>query len=152
MIVIDLCCKHEHRFEGWFASAQAFEEQCAQKLVNCPVCATDVVQRLPSAPYVRTRSSAATEAGGDSALPAEHRPPAAPAGANIGSALISVLRQLSHDAENVGERLPEEARRIHYGEAEARNIRGQASGREVEELLSEGILVLPLLPDEGELH
>lgn len=152
MIVIDLCCKHEHRFEGWFASAQAFEEQCSQKLVSCPVCATDVIQRLPSAPYVRTRSSAAAAESGDSVPAAEHRALAAPASENIGSALFSVLRQLSDDAENVGERLPEEARRIHYGEAEARNIRGQASGKEVEELLNEGILVLPLLPDEGELH
>jgi len=59
---------------------------------------------------------------------------------------------MSRHAENVGERLPEEARRIHYGEAEARNLRGQASAEEVEELLEEGITVFPLPPGEDEIH
>ena len=59
---------------------------------------------------------------------------------------------MSRNAENVGERLPEEARRIHYGDAEARDIRGQASADEVEALLEEGIMVLPLPPGEDEVH
>ena len=63
-----------------------------------------------------------------------------------------MLRHMSRTAENVGERLPEEARRIHYGETEARDIRGQASAKDVEELLDEGIMVLPLPAPEDDLH
>ncbi len=64
---------------------------------------------------------------------------------------MAALRHMARGAEDVGERLPEEARRIHYGEAEPRNIRGAASRDEVEELLDEGIAVMPVPPDEN-LH
>ena len=57
MIVLDLSCANEHRFEGWFASSAAFEAQRARGLVSCPVCNTAEVRRLPSAPYVQTRSA-----------------------------------------------------------------------------------------------
>ena len=65
---------------------------------------------------------------------------------------MTQLRGMAHSAEDVGERLPEEARRIHYGETEARDIRGSASADEVESLLEEGILVLPVPPAEEDLH
>ena len=68
------------------------------------------------------------------------------------AAVLQVLRHMSRNAEDVGQRLPEEARRIHYGEAEARDIRGKASAEEVEELLDEGIMVLPVPPGEDEVH
>ena len=61
MIVLDLHCSNEHRFEGWFGSAAAFEEQLARALVSCPVCGSTAIRRLPSAPYVQT-GQAATEA------------------------------------------------------------------------------------------
>ena len=63
-----------------------------------------------------------------------------------------MLRHMSRNAEDVGERLPEEARRIHYGDAEARDIRGQASPEDVEDLLEEGIVVVPLPPTDDEVH
>ena len=66
--------------------------------------------------------------------------------------LLGTLRRMAKSAEDVGERLPEEARRIHYGEAEARDIRGAASRDEVEELLEEGIMVLPVPPLDDDLH
>ena len=66
--------------------------------------------------------------------------------------LLGTLRRMAKSAEDVGERLPEEARRIHYGEAEARDIRGAASRNEVEELLEEGILLLPVPPLDDDLH
>ena len=153
MIVLNLCCSQEHRFEGWFASADAFEEQRARQLVSCPICGSNAVRRLPSAPYVLTRHSAPSSA------PAGQAPAAAPASAGpdlppeaVVENVLQVLRHMSRNAENVGDRLPEEARRIHHGEAEVRNIRGQASPEEVEELIDEGIIVVPLPSGEDEVH
>lgn len=154
VIVLDLCCEQEHRFEGWFASADAFQDQCARKLLSCPVCSTSAVRRLPSAPYVQTRGAAPDKSPSPPA--AQPAAPSASAPSSLSpaaaAAALQVLRHLSRNAENVGERLPEEARRIHYGEAEVRDIRGKASPDEVEELLEEGIMVLPLPAGEDELH
>lgn len=157
MIVLDLCCNQDHRFEGWFASADAFEEQCARQLVSCPVCASCSVRRLPSAPYVQRRHSLpstspaaeAPEASFSSSAPEPGEPLVAPAAA---ASMLQMLRHMSRNAENVGDRLPEEARRIHYGEADVRDIRGQASPEDVAELLDEGIMVLPLPPGEDGVH
>jgi hypothetical protein len=161
MIVLDLCCANEHRFEGWFASSAAFEAQRAQGLVTCPVCNTTEVRRLPSAPYVQTRSVQTPAPSGSqaSAVPvASARAPAAPVtstgmpSATAVAELLGTLRRMAKSAEDVGERLPEEARRIHYGEAEARDIRGAASHDEVEELLEEGIMLVPVPPLDDDLH
>jgi hypothetical protein len=161
MIVLDLCCANEHRFEGWFASSAAFEAQRAQGLVTCPVCNTTEVRRLPSAPYVQTRSVQTPAPSGSqaSAVPvASARAPAAPVtstgmpSATAVAELLGTLRRMAKSAEDVGERLPEEARRIHYGEAEARDIRGAASRDEVEELLEEGIMLVPVPPLDDDLH
>lgn len=161
MIVLDLSCANGHRFEGWFASSEAFEGQRSLGLVTCPVCNSIEVRRLPSAPYVQTRSTQASATSGtlSSAMPAaSERTPVAPApaprmpSATAVAELLGTLRRMAKSAEDVGERLPEEARRIHYGEAEARDIRGAASRDEVEELLEEGIMVLPVPPLEDDLH
>lgn len=145
MIVLNLCCENDHVFEGWFASAEAFEAQSGKGLVTCPVCNSSGISRRPTAPYVKTGSGVAPTAESRPA-PAAALPPQAVATA------IALLRQAARDSEDVGERFPEEARRIHYGDAEARNIRGKASGDDVGELIEEGILVLPVPPDEDELH
>lgn len=157
MIVLDLCCDQAHRFEGWFASADAFEDQRERKLLSCPICATTSVRRLPSAPYVQTRVAASTappdtKTDGSAPLPTQSNTASSSISPATAAAVLQVLRHMSRHAENVGERLPEEARRIHYGEAEARNLRGQASAEEVEELLEEGITVFPLPPGEDEIH
>lgn len=164
MIVLDLHCSREHRFEGWFASSEAFERQLAHGLVSCPVCSGTEVRRLPSAPYVQTRGAAAAPpassapAGSPAPAPAigvaasaQGQAPGVPAATAVAQ-LLGSLRRMAKTAEDVGEKLPEEARRIHYGEAEARNIRGAASRDEVEALLEEGIMVLPLPPLDDELH
>lgn len=137
MIVYNLGCEHEHVFEGWFASADAFEEQCGTGLVSCPVCGSSSVTRRLSAPHVHTGTKR-TEPTPD---PRQH----------ITRALLRAVREAVRHSEDVGERFPEEARRIHYGETETRNIRGRASGEDLGELLEEGILVLPV-PDEPELQ
>lgn len=145
MIVLNLCCNSEHRFEGWFASADDFETQSARGLVSCPVCGDAAIRRLPSAPYVQTRN----------AQPPAAEPQAAPGGTlapEAAAAVIKALREMARTADDVGRDFPEEARRIHYGEVEARNIRGAASPDEVGELLEEGIMVLPVPPGDDKLH
>lgn len=140
LIVIDLQCEDGHTFEGWFASSDAFEEQLAQGLVTCPSCGNGRVRRRPSAPYVQTRRSA--------------DPPLSPNPAAVEALTQQLLAHLRHTArglEDVGERFAEEARRIHYGDAESRGIKGRADGEELHDLLDEGILVLPVPPDE-DLH
>jgi hypothetical protein len=141
MIIIDLLCDQGHRFEGWFASGEAFRDQSQRYLVLCPHCQTSGVSQLPSAPHLKR---GATEL----AIPEKTEAPA-PALARLHQALVSMARK----AENVGERFPEEARRIHYDEAPARSIRGVATVDETRELLEEGIAVLPVpVPPDDELH
>ncbi len=140
VIVLNILCDSGHRFEGWFTSSDAFREQCERRLVLCPRCQTSEVSLLPSAPYVRRNVA---------------QPPAAiPAVPDeVAAGLYQALAMAARKAENVGERFPEEARRIHYDEAPARGIRGIASADETMELLEEGILVLPApVPHEDEFH
>lgn len=144
MIVLNLACAKEHRFEGWFASSDAFEQQVASGLLSCPVCNDREIARLPSGPRIVGAVGEAVpqeSAGGDESLAAVERQ------------LREALRAYVRNSENVGERFAEEARRIHYKEAPARSIRGIASSDETHELLDEGIVVLPLLvPPPEETH
>lgn len=141
MIVVDLVCEHEHRFEGWFATSEALDQQRETGLLNCPNCGSHAITRLPSAPHV-ARSNAAPESA-----------PVVQAGAGAPAArIVAQLRALATQSEDVGERFPEEARRIHKGDAEDRAIRGKASTDDLFELWEEGISVLPLPPAKEDLH
>lgn len=131
MIVYDLTCANGHAFEGWFASGAEFDRQNAARLVSCPVCDGSEIERLPSA-KVRVAK----------ARPAAPTPPVATrtdAIAGIPPELLAKLREAVRSAEDVGERFPEEARKIHYDEAPPRSIRGQASREEADALTEEGI-------------
>lgn len=154
MIVLDLSCEHHHQFEGWFASTTAFDAQADGGQIECPVCGSHHIVRRPSAPYVNIGASAPGKPG--SVSPATKPSPAANAAASLSAdekaRLVAMLRLAGRNSEDVGERFPEEARRIHYGETDQRAIRGKASGDDVQELLEEGILVLPVPPDEDSLH
>jgi len=148
MIVYDLACAQGHRFEGWFDSGEAFERQQQGHLVRCPVCDGSEIARLPSArvsvgKHAKVEASAstpkATEGGGDVV-------------AGLPAGVISRLREIVRNTENVGRRFPEEARRIHYEEVPPRAIRGQASPDEAQELREEGIdfaALPPLLTSES---
>ena len=140
MIVYELTCAHGHRFEGWFASGDAFAEQRARALVTCPVCNDAHVERLPSA-RVRVPKSSAPEPA--SPAPA---PPTTNVGTGLPAEVVGKLREIVKQTENVGRRFPEEARKIHYEEAPARPIRGQASPEEAHALNEEGIEFAPLPP------
>lgn len=131
MKVLNLRCAHEHRFEGWFASDEDFESQSARGLVGCPACGDTAIVKLPSAPRLNV-----------SGLKEEGAPPDRLAA--IQAAALQAVQQLMSRTEDVGERFPEEARRIHYGEAQARGIRGHASAEDAQALREEGIEVVSL--------
>ena len=132
MKVIDLRCHNGHGFEGWFASDDEFLDQNGRQLIACPLCADTVIVRLPSAP--RLNLSGAREVTAQA--PAVQADPQA--------LWMKAIRHVLANTEDVGERFADEARRIHYGEADERGIRGQATPDEREALRDEGIEVMPL--------
>jgi hypothetical protein len=159
MKVLDLRCELGHGFEGWFASGDAFEDQLARGLVACPVCGSATVVKLLAAPRLNlsgARAPAAPSAkDGDTVLPSTS--PAGGQGAMAPShspqaRWMDAVRHLMANTENVGDRFAEEARRMHYGEADERAIRGRATREQAEALLDEGIEVvtLPIPPDTGD--
>ncbi len=138
MIVYRLHCSNGHRFEGWFASAEAYGAQREAGQVACPSCDDRAVGKLPSAPYVNTGgrgSEAAPAAGMGKALPPEFAQAVAAFRAHV----------LAH-TEDVGRRFPEVARRIHDGTEDHRGIRGRVTVTEAAELVDEGIEAVPLPP------
>jgi hypothetical protein len=139
MIVFDLTCAHGHRFEGWFASANDFEQQSKAVLVRCPVCDDASVVRLPSAKVHIGRATIDA--------PRETEAPETESTiAGVPDELVRKLREIVRNTENVGHRFPEEARKIHYEEVPGRPIRGQASKDEADALREEGIEFTPLPP------
>ena len=139
MKVLNLRCEHSHAFEGWFASEEDFQDQAVRGVVACPLCGTPQVHRLPSAP--RLNLSGARD---PVAASAEASARATPEPAALQALWLETVSQVLKNTEDVGERFPEEARRIHYGEAPSRGIRGQASAQERASLADEGIDVVAL--------
>jgi hypothetical protein len=156
MIRYSLRCERGHAFESWFQSSSAYETQEKRKLVSCPVCGSAKVERAIMAPQIVSKK------GRDSAEPA----PAAAAPTDVTTPtstpllmaqereLRAKLRELRDhivkNADNVGERFPNEARKMHYGDIEHRPIYGEASPDEARALIEEGVEVspLPVLPDD----
>ena len=155
MIRYTLICEKGHSFESWFADSDAYDKQAKRKLVTCPGCGSSKVEKAIMAPNLgATRKARKT--------PAEVPAAEAPAPATAPVAMLSPqereLRQklreirdhLTQNAENVGRKFPDEARKMHYGEIEHRSIYGEASPKDAKELHDEGIEFhpLPVLPDE----
>src|SRR4249919_2278515 len=138
MIIFDLTCGHGHRFEGWFASADDFEQQAKAVMVRCPVCDDASVVRVPSAKVHVGRATI------DAPRAAEEAEPETVAG--LPEDLVRKLREIVRNTENVGRRFPEEARKIHYEEVPPRPIRGQATKDDADALREEGIDFASLPP------
>lgn len=137
MIVYNLSCDQHHNFEGWFASANEFDKQIANKQISCPNCGSNNVTKQLSAPYVNTgsvekKSSATSQT--ETAL----------AGVNPQHLQKKFIEYIIHNTEDVGAKFPDEARKIYYGESDNRSIRGEASGEAIKELQEEGIEVYGL--------
>ena len=138
MKVFNLRCGQQHAYEGWFASEDEFVSQQERGIVACPLCGDTCAVRMPSAPRLKVSS---------------HSAPAEPARSEttdvtLQSQWLRAVRQVLSSTEDVGERFPEEARRIHYGEVEERGIRGRATKEDADALREEGIEVMALpMPD-----
>ncbi len=157
MKVLDLACNDRHAFEGWFGSEDDFQSQLARGLVECPLCGSSDVHKLLSAPRLNlgamqppqhaTGADAAPTTSSDAAVAPTLTPlaPVQPAEAAMQAAWLKMMRHVVANTEDVGPKFAEHARRMHYGEADARSIRGRASRDEAEALLEEGIAVMPLM-------
>lgn len=161
MKVFDLSCSHAHRFEAWFRSAEDYETQLAQQLIECPFCGSTTISRLPSAPRLNLSNCSqpsvnkapthdSTPQTEGTAEATQHAQLAHPASSHTSDKLdttaldfekiaAQVIGNLIKNTENVGKNFAEEARKIHYGESPERAIRGQATPTEVVELRDEGI-------------
>ena len=145
MIHYDLICKHGHSFDGWFSNSAAYDEQRDKGAVVCPQCGTAETDKQIMAPSIPRKSSSKSDArnqvfsgGADPRM----------------KLLVEKMRELRQHIEShadyVGDRFAEEARRIHYKEAEERGIYGEATAEDASSLIEEGIDVqpLPLLPED----
>jgi hypothetical protein len=154
MIRYSLRCDHGHAFESWFQSSSTYDSQIKRKLVTCPACGSVKVEKAIMAPQIVSKK------GRESAAPAPAAPAeaAAPASTPLMMAQERELRaklkelrdHIVQNADNVGERFPNEARKMHYGDIEHRPIYGEASPDEARSLIEEGVEVspLPVLPED----
>lgn len=158
MIVYSLACARGHAFEGWFASITAFDAQQADGKLTCPICNSRKVAKAPMAPALSTMVGSKKRVGipvpvqtPAAAAPAAPIPAPAPAMPDelrkMRQFMTGLRKYVEQNADYVGRKFPEEARKIHYGDAEERHIYGEASLEEAADLVEEGIDVAPLPPD-----
>ena len=140
MIRFTLTCNQGHEFDGWFSGSEAYESQKATAALTCPICGSADVRKALMTPAVTTARRAEK-------IAAAAHVTAAPESVAV---LRQIRERLIENADNVGDRFAEEARRIHYDEAEKRGIYGKASPDEVRALVEEGIEFhpLPILPED----
>jgi len=138
VIVYSLRCAEDHLFESWFKDSNAFDEQAADDKLMCPVCMSRKVEKAPMAPSLPAR------VGERKSAPEEMR--------KVRQFMTGLRKYVEDNAEYVGPKFPEEARKIHYGEADSRHIYGEATLTEAKELIEEGVDVAPLPPDLNEAN
>lgn len=171
MIRYSLVCERKHEFEVWFKNSADYDKQSKRGLVSCPACGSEKVEKALMAPSLgrgtrrKGRSEIAVPAemsAADTPAPSESKAQdnkaqnkaqvamMSPQEREFRSKLKELRDHLTKNAENVGGKFPEEARKMHYGETEHRSIYGEASPKEAKELADEGIEFhpLPMLPDE----
>lgn len=157
MIKYALVCDKGHQFESWFADSVAYDKQRKRKLVECPVCNSAKVEKAIMAPRIAAKK--AKKPGPDAPAPVANETPAAvpapvammsPQEMEFRTKLKELREHIVKNAEDVGARFPDEARKMHYGETEHRSIYGVATPQEAKELLDEGIEChpIPVLPEE----
>jgi hypothetical protein len=132
VIVYNLRCRNSHEFEGWFRDSAAFDAQSKGGKLTCPVCDSRKVEKAIMAPAVSGAKKSAVTAD-------EAR--------KMRQFMTGLRKYVQENADYVGPNFAEEARKIHYGEAEDRHIYGEASLEEAKELVDEGVDVAPLPPD-----
>jgi len=154
MIRYSLRCERDHGFESWFQSSSAYDSQVKRKLVTCPACGSAKVEKAIMAPQIvskKGRDNAAPAPAASTDVTASGSTPLMMAQERELRAKLKELRDhIVKNADNVGERFPNEARKMHYGDIEHRPIYGEASPDEARSLIDEGVEVspLPVLPDD----
>jgi hypothetical protein len=163
MIRYALACDQAHEFESWFPSSDAYDSQRKRGLVACPLCGSEKVEKQIMAPRLARTDKASAGIPAAPAPPGPAPTPAAPEAAPPQPmalfsekerelrAMFKALREhVQKNADHVGDRFPDEARKMHYGEIEHRSIYGEASPIEARELIEEGIEIhpLPIIADE----
>jgi hypothetical protein len=153
MIRYSLQCERGHAFESWFQSSSAYDSQVRRKLVTCPACGSAAIEKAIMAPQIvskRGRESAVPAAATEVTAPASTTPLLMAQERELRAKLKELRDHIVKNADNVGERFPNEARKMHYGDIEHRPIYGEASPDEARSLIEEGVEVspLPVLPDD----
>jgi hypothetical protein len=155
MIRYSLRCEREHAFESWFQSSSAYDSQVRRKLVTCPVCGSAKVEKAIMAPQIASKRGRDITAPEPAAPATEVAPPASTPlllaqERELRAKLKELRDHIVKTADNVGERFPNEARKMHYGDIEHRPIYGEASPDEARALIEEGVEVspLPVLPED----
>ncbi|WP_423066451.1 DUF1178 family protein [Devosia sp. CN2-171] len=140
MISYSLVCDNSHKFDAWFRNAEAYEEQHDRGIVTCPMCNSVKVEKALMAPAVSRMNSDKVS------LSTGH-----PMQSAIREMLRTMRKKVTSEADYVGDKFAEEARKIHFKEAEARGIYGEATRDEVAELIDDGVDFLPLphIPEEA---
>ena len=153
MIRYALVCDQRHEFESWFSNSAAYDQQAKRGLVTCPACGSAKVEKAIMAPRLAgTKKAAKLPRDSASAAPAAAAPVAmiSPQEREFRSKLKELRDHLTKNADYVGPKFPEEARKMHYGEIDHRSIYGEATPADAKELHDEGIEFhpIPVLPDE----
>lgn len=131
MINYNLRCHRGHEFEGWFQCSSAFDDQQTSGRLACPTCSSVRIEKAIMAPAVSGTKKSRAKADAPQMRPF----------------MTGLRKYVQQNADYVGPNFAEEARRIHYGETPDRHIYGEATPREAQDLVEEGVDVAPLPPD-----
>jgi len=162
MIHYSLICEQGHGFDSWFQDSAAFDTQAKRGLVTCPHCGSAKVEKAIMSPRLSSSRKRKAPAETPESAPVATAPAPEKAQEKTTVAMISpqehefraklkeLREHLTKNADDVGPKFPEEARKMHYGEIEHRSIYGEATPKDAKELAEEGIEFhpLPILPDE----
>ncbi|MGW8247848.1 MAG: DUF1178 family protein [Acidiferrobacterales bacterium] len=133
MVIYDICCDKEHHFEGWFREPEDYYRQLEKGLLDCPVCGSHDVRKLPTGSKILVGESRHSKSD-ENQLSAE----------SVAQVVEDLSAYIEQNFTDVGEQFPEEARKVYYGETDLKNIYGNATPDEVAELQEEGIEVVPI--------
>ncbi len=149
MILYQLHCDSEHQFEAWFRDSQAYEKQAKRKLLTCPVCGSTKIGKALMAPRINKSKNEAPATFG--AREPSTSTNVSPQNEEFRKKLKELRAEIERNCDYVGDQFAEEARKIHYGEADAKNIYGEASLEDARELVDEGVdfTPIPWLPKEN---
>ena len=149
MIAYSLICSGGHTFEGWFRSSVAYDAQLRDGALACPLCGDRRVAKAIMAPSVRT---SVTKKKGRPDIPPPPRVAPPTEAQKAGQFMAGFRKYVQENADYVGRDFPEEARKIHYGETEERQIYGEATPDEARAMVEEGIDIAALPPDPNDLN